>query len=88
MDVTRSEPVAGPQLERTSRRLAKPSVPFAVIATVLVVVGVVLLVVGSSWVWVLGIVLIALAGPPAMVALGLLCAAAVSRWTARRRPFA
>ncbi len=68
--------------------MARPSLPFLAIALGLAVVGVVLLIVGSSWVWALGLVLVVLAGIPAVVGLGLLAVAAVSRWAARDRPFA
>ncbi len=76
------------QLERQSRRMARPSLRFFVIGLAFAVLGVVLIIFGSSWVWALGIVLVVLAGPPAVVAFALLAAAAVSRWAARERPFA
>jgi uncharacterized membrane protein YdbT with pleckstrin-like domain len=76
------------ELERQSRRFARPSRPFVAVAAVLAVAGIILLIVGGGLVWLLGIVLIALAGPPAIVGVALLCAAAVSRWAARDRPFA
>jgi hypothetical protein len=77
-----------PQLERQGRKLSRPAGPFLLIATSLAVVGVVLLIVGHSWVWALGIVLVVLAGLPAVVGIALLGAAAVARWAARRQPFA
>lgn len=80
--------VAEPELERSGRRLARPSGHFLAIAAAFAVCGVVLLIIGGSWVWVLGIVLVVLAGPPAVVGLGLLAASSVARWAARRRPFA
>jgi hypothetical protein len=48
----------------------------------------VLLVAGDSWVPVLGIALIALAGIPAVIGFGRLSYAAMSHRAARRRPFA
>jgi hypothetical protein len=81
-------PVPDPELERTSRRLARPGWPLVALAAILAIVGVVLLIVASGVVWVLGIILIAFAGPPAVVGLALLGSAAVSRWAARRRSFA
>ncbi len=82
------DPVKEPELERQGRRIAKPSLPFLAIALALVIVGVVLMLVGSSWVTAVGLVLVVLAGIPAVVGIGLLSAAAVSRWAARERPFA
>jgi membrane protein implicated in regulation of membrane protease activity len=83
-----SHDVAEPQLERQGRRIALPAGPFLIVAVALAVPGFVLLVLGDSWVSALGIVMAALAGPPAVVGLSLLAIAAVARWTARRRPFA
>ena len=80
--------IAEPELERTGRRLKRPAGPFLAIAAVLVIVGVILLIVASGWAWALGIVLIVLALPLATVGGGLLSAAGVSRWAARRKPFA
>ena len=82
------EHLADRELDRQGRRLAAPSGPFLLIAVLLAVVGVVLVIVGSSGLLALGIVLIALAGPPAVVGITLLAAAAVSRWAAHRHPFA
>jgi hypothetical protein len=82
------EHLADRELDRQGRRLAAPSGPFLLIALLLAVVGVVLVIVGSSGLLALGIVLIVLAGPPAVVGISLLAAAAVSRWAARRHPFA
>jgi hypothetical protein len=86
--VQSDDPVKDPQLERQGRRFARPSLPFLLGAVGLAVVGVVLIIVGSSGVRALGIVLAALAGIPAVVGLALLIVAAVSRWAARDRPFA
>jgi hypothetical protein len=80
--------VKQPELERKSRRLAVPGTRFTVIAAVLAVPGIVLIILGSSWVWAVGIALLALALVPAVVAAGLLGAAAVGRWASRERPFA
>ena len=77
-----------PQLERQGRQIAKPSLPFLLLALGLIVVGAVLLLVGSSWVSALGLVLLFLGGIPSVVGIGLLSVAAVSRWAARERPFA
>ncbi|MBV8990565.1 MAG: hypothetical protein JOY58_07650 [Solirubrobacterales bacterium] len=82
------DPVKEPQLERQGRQIAKPSLPFLLLALGLIVVGAVLLLVGSSWVSALGLVLLFLGGIPSVVGIGLLSVAAVSRWAARERPFA
>ena len=66
----------------------RPAPPFLVAASALGVVGIVLLVLTSGWAWALGIVLVALAGVPAVVGAGLLGAGAVARWAARGKPFA
>jgi CHASE2 domain-containing sensor protein len=79
---------AGSQLEPHARQLSKSSIVFGLTAIALVVLGVVLLVAGDSWVPVLGIALIALAGIPAVIGFGRLSYAAMSHRAARRRPFA
>lgn len=80
--------IADPELERQGRRLSAPVSRFLLIALALAVPGLVLVILGSSWVFAIGIVLVALAGPPAVVGVALLVSSAVSRWAARRRPFA
>ena len=79
---------ADPEDEPHGRQLSKPSVVFGLVAIALVVLGVVLLVAGNSWVPAVGIVLIALAGLPAVIGFGRLSYAAMSYRAARRRPFA
>ena len=64
------------ELERTGRRLARPGWPFVALAAVLTVIGVILLIVTSGVIWVLGIVLIAFAGPPAVIGIALVSTAA------------
>jgi uncharacterized membrane protein YdbT with pleckstrin-like domain len=76
------------QSDRQGRRLMRPAPPFLLIASALAVVGIVLLILTSGWAWALGIVLVALAGPPAVIGTGLLAAGAVTRWAARDKPFA
>jgi hypothetical protein len=79
---------ADPTTEPHERQLSKPSIVFGLTAIALVVLGVVLLVAGNSWVPALGIALIALAGIPAVIGFGRLSYAAMSHRAARRRPFA
>ncbi len=68
--------------------MALPAGRFALIALALAIPGAVLLVLGSGWVWAVGIALLALAIPPATVGIGLLGSAFVTRWASRDRPFA
>jgi hypothetical protein len=58
------------------------------IAVVFEVPGILLLVLGNSWLIALGVALIALGAIPATVAAGLLISAVVAWWAANRRPFA
>lgn len=74
--------------DRQGRRLMRPAPPFLLIASGLAVVGIILLILTSGWAWALGLVLVVLAGLPAVVGISLLAAGAVTRWAARDRPFA
>ena len=74
--------------ERLGQRLMRPAPPFLALACCLAVVGIILLIVASGWGWALGIVLVALAGPPAAIGAALAAASAVTRWAARDKPFA
>ncbi|MFZ0091903.1 MAG: hypothetical protein WAL63_20540 [Solirubrobacteraceae bacterium] len=76
------------EAERQSRRMAVPATRFALVSGILAVPGAVLLLLGSGWVWAVGIALLALAIPPLTIAVGLLGSAFVTRWTSRNRPFA
>ena len=80
--------VKEPELERRSHQLAVPGTRFTIIAALLAAPGIVLIILGSGWVWAVGIALLALALAPAAVALGLLGSAAVAWWASRQRPFA
>jgi uncharacterized membrane protein len=68
--------------------MIKPGGSFLAIAVCLAAVGVVVLFVAHGWLWALGLVLVALAGPPAVVGIGLIAVAGVSSWAARQKPFA
>jgi hypothetical protein len=59
-----------------------------VLAVLVAVPGVLLIVFTHGWAQALGIVLVALSGPPSVVAVGLLLSSLVARWSARHRPFA
>jgi hypothetical protein len=76
------------QLERQGIRLGRPAIGFIAFASLLAVPGLVLVLVGSSWVLSFGIVLLALAIVPAVIGGALLLSSFVSRWAARRKLFA
>jgi hypothetical protein len=79
------QPTDDAQLRRTSGRLAGAGAPLLALAVVLYVIGAVLLIVGVTFV---GWVCLALATPPAMIAIALLLSAGVGRHASHRRPFA
>lgn len=86
--VSAHAPSPDPELARQSRRFRRPSGWFVLLAVVLEVPGILLLVLGSSWLIALGAVLIAFGAIPATVAGGLLVSAVVAWWASNRRPFA
>ncbi|MFL5864917.1 MAG: hypothetical protein ACJ780_29840 [Solirubrobacteraceae bacterium] len=86
--MSRQEAVSEPELERKSTVFALSGVRFLVLGALLAVPGIVLIVLGTGWVFALGLALLALGLVPAIVALGLLLSGLVARWAARRRPFA
>jgi hypothetical protein len=61
---------------------------FALLSFLLAIPGIVLLVVGGSWLAALGLVLVALAVAPAVVGIALAVSSAVSRWAAPHKLFA
>jgi hypothetical protein len=74
--------------DRHGQRLMRPAPPFLLMASCLAVVGIVLLILTSGWAWALGLVLVVLAGLPAVVGISLVAAGAVTRWAAHDKPFA
>jgi hypothetical protein len=68
--------------------MARPGGAFLVLSSAVAVVGVILMIVGSGAVWDIGIVLLLLAGAPAVIGVAMLAAAAVTKRSAQRRPFA
>lgn len=80
--------VADRALERQGRRLAGSSRWFFLVGLVIAIPGIVMVIVGSGFVFGLGIALLAIGGGFGIVGAGLLIAGAVSRWAARRRLFA
>lgn len=80
--------IAEPELDRQGRRFIKPGSALLAIACLLFVPGVLMLVLGHSVVFTIGIVLVALSLPFAAPGIAALCAAAVARWAARHKSFA
>jgi hypothetical protein len=80
--------VREPQLERQGRRLGKPGWWFLAISLVGLVPGIVLIALGSHWVFALGLALLALGSCPFAVGVALLLASVVPRWAARHKLFA
>lgn len=76
------------QLERQSRRFGHTGGWFLAVGLIVGVPGIVLIVLGHSSVFALGLALVAIALVPGIVAVGLLLSSAVAHWAARRRPFA
>ena len=77
-----------PELERQGRHLGRPGWWFLFLAVCIALPGVVLIIFTRGWAHAIGIVLVVLAGPPAMIAMGLLLSSLVARWAARHRSFA
>ena len=80
--------VAEPELERQGRRLGRPGWWFLLLAVFIALPGLVLIVLTHGSGHALGIVLVVLAGPPAVVATALLLSSLAARWAARHRSFA
>ena len=80
--------VAEPELERQGRRLAAPAPGFLATAVALALPGLLMVIFGRSWVFAIGIALVALSVPVALVGGALLGSSVVARWAARHRPFA
>jgi hypothetical protein len=80
--------VAEPELERQGQSLLSPAIGFLAIGVTILAPGVVLLILGQSWVFTLGIVLVAISLPFGVVGVAGLGSAVVSRWAARRKSFA
>jgi hypothetical protein len=75
-------------LERKGTRLQANGGRFLLLGIILAVPGIVLIILGSGWVFALGLALLALGLVPGAVAVALLLSGVVARWTARERPFA
>jgi thiamine transporter ThiT len=83
-----AERLPEPQLERQGNRLVGPAVGFLAMGGTILVPGILMVVLGHSWVFTLGIVLIAISLPFDAVAIAGLGSAVVARWAARHKPFA
>lgn len=80
-------PVAEPELERQGRDLGRPGWRFLLVAALIAVAGIVLVAFTERW-QTIGVILLALAGPPGVVGLGLLLSSLITRWSARHRSYA
>jgi hypothetical protein len=81
-----SNSVKDPVLERQGRRMIGPAIRFVVIASVMAIVGIVLIVFG--WSLGIGIALLLLASVPGTIGFGLFTGGSIARWAARHRLFA
>jgi hypothetical protein len=75
-------------LERQGRVLGRSAQWLLGAGSILVVPGIVLIVLTSTWAYGLGWALVGLGGGPVLVGLALLLSSLVSRWSARHRSFA
>jgi hypothetical protein len=87
-DQNDSSTVKDRELERQGRRLTAPSPWLLLVGAVTGIVGVVFVIIGTGFLFGLGLALLVIAGGPTVVGLGLLLAGLVSRWAARHRLFA
>jgi uncharacterized membrane protein len=86
--MSKADSVSEPALERKGTRFQANAARFLLLGIILVVPGIVMIILGSGWVFALGLALLALGLVPGAVAIALLLAGVVARWTARERPFA
>lgn len=80
--------VRDPQLARASGRFGRSGRSFLALSAIAAVPGIVLVVLGHTWLLAVGLALIAIACSPMIIAAGLLISSAVAHRAARRRPFA
>lgn len=80
--------VADTQLERQGRRMAGPGGRLVLAGVPLGIVGIVLIVLGHGWSVGVGIALLLIGSVPATWGGVLLVTSAVTRWSARHKPFA
>jgi hypothetical protein len=88
MTTNQRSQVKEPELERQGKRLAVPGGRILGLGTIIAVPGIVLLAVGDSWVWAIGIGLVAISVPFFIIGIGALLTAFVARWAARHKSFA
>jgi hypothetical protein len=86
--MAKDESVSEPELERKGRAFEATGHRFLVLGAALAVPGIAMIILGTGWVFALGLVLLALGLVPGAVAAGLVSTGVVARWTARHRPFA
>lgn len=83
-----SNTVKDRELERQGRRLIAPSPWLLLVGGVIAIIGAVFVIIGTGFLFGLGLALLVIGGGPAIVGLGLLLAGVISRWAARHRSFA
>lgn len=81
--MNRSGGIDEPQLERKSRRFGRLGLRSFVAGASLGVPGIILVILADTWLFALGLAMVAIALAPAIVATALLLASAVSHWAAR-----
>ena len=68
--------------------MAAPGARLLVLGAVVAIPGIVLVLIGHGWSLGVGVAVLLLGSIPATIGLGLIVASVVSRWAARRKPFA
>jgi len=77
-----------PRLDRAGRRFGHSAGWFIGLAVPFLVVGIVLVLIGTGWSIAFGALAFLLACIPGVIGIGLLVSAMVARWSARHRSFA
>ena len=85
---TSAPTAADAELETQARRLAVPAPWFVSVGALTALTGGALALFTGGWAWAVGLVLLALSGPPLVVGAALLLSSMVAHWSARHRPFA
>lgn len=85
---TRGQGVQEPGLERAGRRFNRSARSFLFLAAPFLIVGVVLILIGTGWSLAFGAAAILLGCIPGTIGIGLVVSGLVSRWSARHHPYA
>ncbi len=75
-------------LERQGRRTGRSGGRLFLVGVLLAIPGIVLVIIDHAWSVEIGVAILLLAAIPGLIGFGLLCAGAVSRWSARHKLFA